>query len=131
VTEDNAERIRQAYDAFNRGDLDAAMAFMHEDVEWRMSGAIVGTADAYHGHEGVRQWWLEFLEPFESMSIEPEEIIEATEDRVLVLVRLRATGREGIDVDLSVSHLYDLRGDKVARVQAFVDRDAALAAAGL
>jgi ketosteroid isomerase-like protein len=94
-----------------------------------MSGEIVGTADAYYGHEGVRSWWLEFLEPFESLELEPEEITEGNPDRVLVRVRLKATGRQDIKVDLVVSHLYELRNGKVIRVQAFTDHAAARAAA--
>jgi ketosteroid isomerase-like protein len=131
MTENNLDRIRRAYDAWNRRDLDAAMAYLDEDVEWRMSGEIVGTDDAYHGHEGVRTWWLQFLEPFEQVEIEPEEIVEASGDLVLVRVRLRARGRQGIEVDLSVSHLYELRDGKVVHVQAFTDHAKARAAARL
>jgi len=129
MAESNLVRVRAAYDAFNRGDVEAALAHLHDDVEWHMSGEIVGTEDSYHGHDGVRRWWLEFMEPFEALAIEPEEIVEFDDARVLVRVRLRARGRQGIEVDLPVSHLYEFRDGKVARVQAFRDHDEALAAA--
>src|SRR3954451_12388470 len=96
----NLDRLKSAYDAWNRRDVDGALAYLDADVEWRMSGEIVGTADAYYGHDGVRSWWLEFLDPFESLEIEPEEITEVNPDRVLVRVRLKATGRQDIKVDL-------------------------------
>ena len=130
MTESNVDRIRHAYDAWNRRDIEAAMAFLDEDVEWEMSGAIVGTEAAYRGHEGVRRWWLQFLEPFDSVTIEPLEVIESRADVVLVRLSLRATGRQGIEVDLPISHLYELRGGKAVRVRAFMDHAAALDAAG-
>ncbi len=129
MAESNTDRIRRAYDAWNRGDLDAVVEFLDEDVEWHMTGEIVGTAEAYHGHAGVRSWWLQFTEPFERVEIEPEEIVEPSEDRVLVRVRVRATGRQGVQVDLSVSHLYELREGKMIRARVFTDHAEAIAAA--
>lgn len=129
MTESNVERVRHAYDAWNRHDIDAAMAFLDEDVKWEMSGEIVGTDAAYRGHDGVRRWWLQFLEPFEVVIIEALEIVETRRDVVLVHLRLHGTGRQGIEVDQRVSHLYELRDGKVIRVRAFIDHARALAAA--
>lgn len=129
MTEANIDRIRRAYDAWNRGDLDAVMEYVDEDAEWRMTGEIVGTAEAYHGHAGVRSWWEQFTEPFEHVEIEPEEIAEPSDDQVLVRVRVRATGRQGVQVALSVSHLYELRDGKMTRARVFTDHAEALAAA--
>jgi ketosteroid isomerase-like protein len=127
--ETNPDRVRSAYDAWNRRDLEGALAHLDEQVEWRMSGEIVGTAASYHGHEGVRAWWLDFLEPFESVEIEPLELAEPFEDIVLVRVRLRARGRQQIEVDMVVSHLYELRKGMITRVSAFTDHAKASAAA--
>lgn len=129
MPETNVGRIRAAYDAWNRNDVEAAIASLDENVEWEMSGTIVGTDAIYHGHEGVRRWWLQFLEPFESVTIEPLEVVEPRQDVVLVHLRLRGTGRQGIEVDLPVSHLYELQEGRVVRVRAFTERGAAIAAA--
>jgi hypothetical protein len=44
----------KTYAAFNRRDIDAALASMHPDVDWPngMEGGRV------HGREAVRQYWL-------------------------------------------------------------------------
>jgi hypothetical protein len=46
--------LLKTYEAFNRRDIDAALATMHPDVDWPngMEGGRV------HGREAVRQYWL-------------------------------------------------------------------------
>jgi ketosteroid isomerase-like protein len=54
------------------------------------------------------------------------------EDRVLALLRLRARGRgSGVEVDTPLAHLWELRDEKAARMQAFAEREEAFAALGL
>ncbi|MEN9520270.1 MAG: hypothetical protein RLZZ381_2858 [Cyanobacteriota bacterium] len=49
------EMLRTAYAAFNARDIDAAIAFMSEDVAWprAFKGGFV------RGHEEVRAYWTE------------------------------------------------------------------------
>jgi hypothetical protein len=52
-----------------------------------------------------------------------------TNDRVLVMIHLEATGRgSAADVDARYAHLWTVPGLKGTRVDAFYDRDEALAA---
>ena len=52
-------------------------------------------------------------------------------ERVLVLSRFEATGRDGIEANLPMAHLWTLRDGKVVRMDAFADQQKALEAAGL
>jgi ketosteroid isomerase-like protein len=47
------------YGAINAGDLDAFVAWTHEDVEFR-SPVAEPEAATFQGHEGVRAWWATF-----------------------------------------------------------------------
>ena len=61
MSQENVELARRAYDAFNRRDLDAFLAIADEEVEAESRlGAVEG---GYHGHEGLRRWWNDFLGP--------------------------------------------------------------------
>jgi uncharacterized protein len=103
------------------------------EIEWTFAGGaqFPGTDATYHGHDGVRRFWNTFIEPWERINIEIEEI-RVTGDRVVALVRFRATGRgSGVELDVPFVHLLTFRGDKVIRFEAFADRDAAFEAAGL
>jgi steroid delta-isomerase-like uncharacterized protein len=56
---DNAALAREIYDAFNRGDFDAALAKTHPDVEV----VNIPWATTYHGHDGFR----EFMQGWKTM----------------------------------------------------------------
>src|SRR5437867_2479528 len=91
MSADLLARVRASYEAFERGDLDGALAMMDEQIEWHQAQGLPH-GGVYHGLAAVRaaifdpldkQWWDEF-------SAAPGEIV-ACGDRVLVLGRY--TGR--------------------------------------
>ena len=53
------------------------------------------------------------------------------DDRVLVLVHFRARGRDGIEVQLPLAHLWTMRNGLGVRMDACSDQQKAFAAAGL
>lgn len=59
--------MRAAYEAVNRGDLDAAVANIAPDLEYVASGAVPGAAGVFLRAEGVRRFiaglWEEFDDP--------------------------------------------------------------------
>ena len=63
---------------------------------------------------------------------EPERFFDVDDDRVLVFVRVSATGREsGAQVETRVAHEFTIRDDMVVRFKVYGNRDQALEAAGL
>lgn len=125
---DLVARVRRAYDAYSRGDFNAATEWVHPEVELVPAGGqppIRGVAD-------YRAW----MEPdaFESQVVEPLEI-RITGNRALVHQRSTVRGAaSGIEADfLSWSVLtFDEEG-RTRRVEIFLDHEKAiaLAAAGL
>ncbi|HVS29579.1 MAG TPA: nuclear transport factor 2 family protein [Solirubrobacteraceae bacterium] len=130
----NVEVIRDGYDAWNRRDFGAVLANLHENVEWRFDAdaAVVPEADPiYYGHEGVRRFWELWVEPWESMTIKPEELIE-NGDLVVVFVRFQAVGRgSGVPVETQPTHVYEMDAGKTKRFAHYADREKALRDAGL
>jgi ketosteroid isomerase-like protein len=62
MSQERIELIHQAYDAFNRRDLDSYLHFMDADVEiFPRQAAIEGY---YRGHAGIRRWWGDLLDVF-------------------------------------------------------------------
>jgi ketosteroid isomerase-like protein len=60
MSRENVELLLVMYEFFNRRDLDALLAFMHDEVEIEPRlGALEGD---YRGHEGVRRWWSDLLD---------------------------------------------------------------------
>jgi ketosteroid isomerase-like protein len=60
------------YAAFNRRDLDAILALMHDSIEIEPRfGALEGD---YRGHEGLRRWWSNLLASLPDYTAEVEEV---------------------------------------------------------
>jgi uncharacterized protein len=119
------EVIRGAYAAYSRGDVDAVLELMHPDVEWHPPPTSVDP-QPLQGREAVR----EYLAPdfFEDQTAEPLEVIEEG-DRIMVVARVRARGREsGVQIDGTAFHLWTIADDRAVGFAAFVDRDQAFAA---
>ena len=124
--------LRDGYAALNRRDLDGAFANLAPEFEATTTGAFFDEGVVYRGHDGARQFLAMMEEAFESFEYEVEGMEEAEGDRVLVHLRVRARGKgSGVAVDMTLFHLWELRGLTAVRLQPFQDPDEARAAAGL
>jgi ketosteroid isomerase-like protein len=120
-----ADRLRDAYEAFNRGDVDAILDLLHPDIEWVPPPTSL-EPQPLRGREAVR----EYLEPnfFESQTVEPLETIEEG-NRLLVAARVRARGRgSGVELDQTAFHVLTIEEGRAVRFEVHVDRAEALRA---
>lgn len=94
--------LERAYAAFNRRDIDGALAGMHADVEWPngWEGGVV------RGHEAVRDYWTRQWEAIDPR-VEPLRFATGEDGRVVVEVRQFVRDRAGQVVrDDVVRHVY-------------------------
>jgi ketosteroid isomerase-like protein len=126
--EGNIRSLRRAYEAFSRGDFDAAIKIAHPEVEFIRPGA----QSPITGAEAFRGW----MEPDALV----EQRIEPVEFRIngnRVLVRSHTTARgagSGIELDFDAWTVWTLDDDGlVTRVEGFLphQESEALEAAGL
>jgi ketosteroid isomerase-like protein len=130
VSQENVELILRGFALWNAREFEATLELMDPEVEWRTGGVLPDVDDVYYGHDGVRRFWEDFMEPWETISIEPLQV-SADGDEVVMLARFRARGREGIGVDLTAGQRYTVRSGKVVRFEGHPTHEEALAAAGL
>jgi uncharacterized protein len=117
--------LRAGYEAFNRGEIDAVLDLLDEDVELRPPPNSL-EPQPLRGRDAVREYLAPNL--FELQRAEPQEILEEG-DRILVIARARARGRgSGIELDDTVFHLWTLAGERAVRFEVHLDRDEAVAA---
>jgi len=131
MSEESVAIARRAYEAFNRGDLQAMVADLAPNFEYATTGAIPGMTGVYRGAEGI----LGFLEwmrsEFERPRIEVHELVDAG-DQVVAAVTLRGRGKQsGVEASWDVWHAWTMEDGKVVHGQAFTSREEALEAAGL
>jgi ketosteroid isomerase-like protein len=119
--------VSASYEALNESDIDAAMQALAEDAEWHESEVLPDTG-VYRGREAIRSFLTDFLASWERFHQTLEEVRQEG-DRVLVLIHLEATGRgSAADVDARYAHLWTVADGRGVRVDAFYDRDEAVAA---
>jgi ketosteroid isomerase-like protein len=130
MSQENVGVVRRAFEAWNRGDLDAWLETFHPKVEWDTSGAFPGFETAYYGRDGVTNFWQQFRADWEEIFLDVEEIIDRGE-QVIVLFRFRAKGRDGIQVQRAQAICDTVRDGRVVRAENFAGWDQALEAVGL
>jgi ketosteroid isomerase-like protein len=130
---ENLERYREALDAWNRRDLVWILEQAAPDLEFNTAQIFPGIEPAYHGREGMVEFWTTFIEePWALFRLDVDEIEAVGDDRVLDLITFHGVEREsGEEVVRPYAHLATFRGDEVSRIDAFEDWDEARKAAGL
>ena len=56
MSQENVELLRNAYEAFARGDVEAVLERLDRDVDWRPAIAPILGVDAVRGSEAVRDF---------------------------------------------------------------------------
>jgi hypothetical protein len=105
--------LRRAYEAFNRRDIDAALAHMHPDVDW--PNAIEGRRE--HGHDAVRRYWAGQFREIDP-HVEPRGFTTDSADRVVVDVHQLVRDNDGnLLADQQVQHVYSIRDGLIERME--------------
>jgi ketosteroid isomerase-like protein len=132
MSKENMEIVRRAWEAWENGDWEPLYAFYDPAVVWDASELRGPIAGIYHGHEGVRRYFQDWLESFEAHSARAESFIDAGDNIVVVGLRLRGRGKaSGVEVDMPRWNLYRIRDGLAIRVELFETEAEALEAAGL
>jgi ketosteroid isomerase-like protein len=129
VSADEWQQIAErGYGAWTRRDLDGLLAALAPEIVFRTAGMFPGLEDEYRGHEGMRRFWAQLQEPWESFAMEAVAI-DPRGDAAVIDIHFHAVGREsGVEVQLDVFHLIRKRDGLVTELSSFSTRDAALAA---
>jgi len=127
VPTDLAQLVRDAYDAWNAGDLERFVSFSTPDVILHTSGAFPDLPGEYRGHEGVRGFWRDVRGPWDELAIEVESVVQEG-DFALVSFRFRARGRDGLEVNARFFQVGEVRDGLVRRIDAFVEESEAVRA---
>jgi ketosteroid isomerase-like protein len=125
------EVVRALFEAWERGGLDAAAEFWDTQIDWRAAEGAPDDAGPISGMDAMRAYAQDWLDDFDELRFEAEELIDAGEEVVVVQ---RISGRakaSGIETDLRYAVVYTIRNDKIVRGREYFDRNEALEAAGL
>jgi hypothetical protein len=107
---DTKSTIEQAYSAFNKRDIDGALALMSQDVSWPKAsegGKIIGK-------EEIRAYWTRQWSEFDPY-VEPLAMTEEVGGKIRVRVRQLVKSLQGnVLSDSQVFHVFTMRGGLIA-----------------
>ena len=129
MSQGNVEIVRRMLDAFLQGDLGAALAFYDPDVEW--DGTNLPDGRIGRGHDAIMDHVLRWADQWDEWTVDVERIIDAGNERVVVLIREKGRSKSGLEMDEHHAELYTLRDGMIIRRQGFSDPSEALEAVGL
>lgn len=123
------ELVRRGWDAWERGDPEAAIALYAPDVVVYAPPEI-GNAGTFQGVQGFLEWaaaWYEAWETFEQELLRVELIGET---HVIADTLQTGKGRgSGIEVERQASWVYDVRDEQLVYMALYWDRERAVASA--
>jgi uncharacterized protein len=130
MSNQNTETVRQAYENFKSGDIQALLNQLTDDVQWQAPKVdnVPFATGKYSGREEVGQFFARLADAQDFKQFEPRDFI-AQGDKVVVLGhymwRAKSTGRE---YEADWAHVFTIREGKITGFQEYTDT-AALAAA--
>jgi uncharacterized protein len=122
--------LREAYAAFNRGDISSAVAQLDPQIDWTEPAEFPG-GGKYHGQTEVAAYLTQSRAAWAEVSSEPERFIPAAE-RIVVFVHARVRPKDSnVWQDVRLADVYTFRNGKAVSMRAFADRQAALSWVGI
>jgi ketosteroid isomerase-like protein len=130
MAQDNVELVRRIIELFNRKDIARVLDAVADDFELDWSNSIGPLKGVYKGRERALELWESFLDAWDEIRWDPQEIIEVDEARVILVnhVRMRGGG-SGVDVEATAALLWTITDGKGRSVKLYQSKAEALAAA--
>lgn len=126
----NEAAARSFADAITSGDRAAGLAACHPEIQFESLLGISG--HRYEGHAGIEQYFDDAESAWEDWTVVVEDTREAADGRVVIVMTMRARGREsGVTVESRTAHVWTVRDGMLWRNQMFREPERALEELGL
>ena len=121
--------MRQGVALFNRGDADAALDLLDDELEWDTT-ALLPDGTVYRGRAEIKAYWTDVWDRWDELQVVPDEWLESV-DCVVMLGRLQGRGAgSGVPIESLWHQVWRFENDRLVRCENYSDRDEALQAAG-
>lgn len=121
----DTDLVLGCYEAYARGDIDAAVAPLHPDVEW-IEPEEFTDGGPHHGREAVRAYLQRSRARWTELLVAPRA--QEVNGRVVVVVRHRGRLINGAARDVTVADVFTVRDGQVVHMKAYADPERALRA---
>jgi ketosteroid isomerase-like protein len=121
--QENVGVVRDAYAAFQRGDIPGLIELLADDIDWWAPGSPeqIPQAGRVSGRDAVGGFFGRLAESEEITHFEPREFI-AQGDKVVVTGNYKGRTRPaGRDYDLDWLHVFNVRDGQIAAFREYLD----------
>jgi ketosteroid isomerase-like protein len=126
----SSDVVREQFEAFELGGVEAIAEFWHPEIEWR---AVEGAADdvgTMCGHDALRRYYQDWIDTLEDLRAEVGEVFLEDDDRVAVVVHHSGRGRaSGVQTEGRYYVACIVREGQIVAGREFATRQEALEAA--
>jgi ketosteroid isomerase-like protein len=127
---ENAETVSALYERWSEGDFRTALDVVDPHVLLVMPPDFPDSG-TYLGVERLVEYMRGFLEPWDRLTIEAEEITHVDGSVVAAVLQRGAGIESGAETELRYFQVWSFRGDKAIRLENFRERAEAMGAARL
>jgi ketosteroid isomerase-like protein len=121
----NVDLVREAFEAFMRGEVDRALEFADPDIIC-VRAPPIPDPQTYHGLDGVLQMYADWTTDFDDFEMEALDYDEVG-DRVFAEIIQRGRGKaSGVMVVGRFWFVYTVAEGKITRMDAYLTREQAL-----
>ena len=129
--EEEAELVRRFHDGWIAEDLDAVLACIDPDMEFDWSESRAPFRGIYRAHVGMRQYWNDVREAWDSFRPEIETVLDCGGGRLVTPTIVRGRARaSGIEIEARGAMAWVVRDGKIVSGKLFQTTEEALRAAG-
>jgi ketosteroid isomerase-like protein len=128
----NAEVVYALQASFNDRGIDGMVEHFDPNILHRAIEGAVDDVGEMHGVDAVRRYYQDWIDMFDDLTTEIDEVRDAGDDRVVA--RLRTHGRaklSGIATEIPYAVVYRVRDGLIVESREYAEFEQALAAAGL
>ena len=123
----NADTVKDGWDAFAKGDMDAATATTSESAEIVVPESLPW-GGTYRGPEGFKEMIGKLVSNFDEVKPEPQEFLEADGGHVVVTVKGAGTTKSGNELTGDSIWLYKVDDGKIEHAEFYGDTATAVKA---
>ena len=132
MSQENVKLVREAFESFLGGDQEKTAQLVDPEVEFHGTVGGLQEGQIAYGQSDIDQTFeSQDLEAWEERRLEPEEFIDAGDQVVVLLHEYRRGKGSGVELETETAVVVAVSGGRVVRIQGYMDRGAALEAAGL
>ena len=132
MSEENVEIVRNAFAAFERGDIEGLLRLCDEDIVITQPPDLPGVSPEQRGHRGVLEAMAIWPQQWDEYRIELLRVDAAPGGKVFVAQRSSGRGKQsGVEVNMDFSFVFTVHEGKISQWRLFMQEEQAVEAAGL